>query len=128
MIQVADFRRLWHKSNLIKIIYNFNQNGHTMLTIYTFGYENMPTDIKFDKVFDLHKLGVTQLDHSGHNERIKQMIIQYINKYKLTQLGIQCQHGLYRSVEMASDIVAKMGQNATHISISSIRSVSGANV
>jgi hypothetical protein len=107
---------------------NFNRNIHIMLTIYTFGYENMPTDIKFDKVFDLHKLGVTLFDHSGHNERIKQTIIRYIDKYKPTLLGIQCQHGLHRSVEMASDIVAKMGQNATHISISSIHSVSDSNV
>ncbi len=74
------------------------------MQIHTFGYTTTPIDIVFDKVYDIHLLGAKLFDHNGRNNKIKESIIKYIIEKKPKVLGIQCQYGKHRSMEMATDI------------------------
>ena len=62
--------------------------------------------IKYDKVFDLPKLGVQIFDSNNKRQKAFDWIIKYIksNINKMILINIICEHGQHRSVDMVNDI------------------------
>jgi RNase adaptor protein for sRNA GlmZ degradation len=91
------------------------------LTLYTFGVHNEP-QIKWNKIYRLHKMGVKLLDHNGHNKRVFENIVESIvpcsNYGENNQflLALQCDHGLHRSVEMADDVEQRLIRDGWKVS------------
>jgi hypothetical protein len=76
---------------------------------YTFGEHVDPSTLKLDIHHNIHQEGATLLDHNGKNKQIRECIQReiesYLTRQAVVRVGIQCQHGLHRSVEMTQDLL-----------------------